>query len=92
MIFIIKATATEEYTFNEDATSSGSMKTAYANKNNTKNKYAIWQWHDMESFERPGYLSPPIEDAKHCRVGKEEKLSIYLASHACIHPLLVGTN
>jgi hypothetical protein len=46
----------------------------------------------MDKYEIPGYLSPTSDDAKHYIVGKEEKLYIYLASHACMSLLLVERN
>jgi hypothetical protein len=69
------------------------MKITFAHvNNNEKTKYAIWQWNDMDKYEIPGYLSPTSDDAKHYIVGKEEKLYIYLASHACMSLLLVERN
>jgi hypothetical protein len=54
----------------------------------------IWNWHGLDRFERPSYVSPsgvaPTEGAKHCIVGKGEKLSFYLYYHTCIHPFHSG--
>jgi hypothetical protein len=63
----------------EDETSSGSMKKHMHMLTRMTPKPSMLSGNAMAwRGYRPRYLSPPTEDAKHYRDGKERKLSIYL--------------